>query len=144
MIRFIQHSIRRFLRNDSGSAAVEFAFIGPILAALFLGVFDVGTMVYDRTDIHSAARSGAQYFMTGGTDLAVARQLVEDSWSSRVDDAIVVVEKCCKCAGLDVECGILCADDSVPDIFFSVEINTQLAGVFGDYEVAIVELVRAR
>ena len=144
MQRFFQNIFRRIRQNESGAAAVEFAFIGPLLAALFLGVFDVGTMVYDRTDIHSAARSGAQYFMAGGTDLAVAQELITDSWTSRSETALVSVEKCCKCAGVDVECGTLCDDDSVPDIFFSIEIKTQLEGVFGEYDVAVSELVRAR
>lgn len=136
--------IRKFLRNDRGAAAVEFAFIAPVLAALMLGVFDLGRMTYDRTDLHSAVRSGAQYFMAGGDDVEAAILVIEQSWSSRPEMSQVTVEKCCKCAGVDAPCGQLCDDGSVPDIVHELEATAYFAGLFGQYEVSVNEFVRTR
>jgi Flp pilus assembly protein TadG len=136
--------IRNFLRNDRGAAAVEFAFIAPVLAALMLGVFDLGRMTYDRTDLHAAVRSGAQYFMAGGDDVEAAIRVIEQSWSSRPEMSQVTVEKCCKCAGVDAPCGQLCDDGSVPDIVHELEATAYFAGLFGQYEVSVNEFVRTR
>jgi Flp pilus assembly pilin Flp len=136
--------IRNFLRNDRGAAAVEFAFIAPVLAALMLGVFDLGRMTYDRTDLHAAVRSGAQYFMAGGDDVEAAILVIEQSWSSRPEMSQVTVEKCCKCAGVDAPCGQLCDDGSVPDIVHELEATAYFAGLFGQYEVSVNEFVRTR
>lgn len=136
--------IRNFLCNDRGAAAVEFAFIAPVLAALMLGVFDLGRMTYDRTDLHAAVRSGAQYFMAGGDDVEAAILVIEQSWSSRPEMSQVTVEKCCKCAGVDAPCGQLCDDGSVPDIVHELEATAYFAGLFGQYEVSVNEFVRTR
>jgi Flp pilus assembly pilin Flp len=144
MKKFITKLLFRFLKDKSGVAAIEFAFLGPLLVILLLGVFDVGTMVYERTDLHSAARSGAQYFMAGGTDLAVAKSIVEASWTDRFQNSSLIVEKCCKCAGIDVPCGELCPDETVPDILYIVEITSDFEGLFSQYNIHVLETVRAR
>ncbi|WP_300527968.1 TadE/TadG family type IV pilus assembly protein [Maricaulis sp.] len=136
--------VRKFLTDDRGAAAVEFAFIAPVLAALMLGVFDLGRMTYDRTDLHSAVRSGAQYFMAGGDDVEAAILVIEQSWSSRPEMSQVTVEKCCKCAGVDAPCGQLCDDGSVPDIVHELQATAYFAGLFGQYEVSVNEFVRTR
>lgn len=136
--------IRKFCSSERGAAAVEFGLIAPILVAMMLGIFDLGRMTYDRTDLHSAVRSGAQYFMAGGDDLDVAIAIIEDSWSSRPEVSQVTVEKCCKCAGVDAPCGQLCSDGEVPDIVHELEATAYFAGLFGQYEVSVNEFVRAR
>lgn len=136
--------IRQWLDDERGAAAVEFAFIAPVLAALMLGVFDLGRMTYDRTDLHSAVRSGAQYFMAGGDDVASAIQVIEESWSSRPEMSQVSVEKCCKCTGVDAPCGQLCDDGSVPDIVHELVATAYFSGLFGQYEVSVNEFVRTR
>ena len=138
-------TLDRFLRRDRrGAAAVEMALIAPVLAALLLGVHDLGRIAFDRTDLHSAVRSGAQYFMAGGKDIGEATAIIQNSWTNRPADARVDVVKCCKCAGEDAPCGQLCPDESVPDIFHEITAEAGLSGVLGEYEVSVVELVRTR
>jgi Flp pilus assembly pilin Flp len=136
--------LRRFRRDRSGSSIVEFALLAPVLAAIFIGVFDVGRVVFDRTDLHSAVRSGAQYFMAGGDDLDVAVSLIDRSWSQRPEGSEITVVKCCKCAGEDVACGQLCPDGSVPDLFHELIATAHYSGLYGEYEVSVEELVRTR
>lgn len=147
MTRFQDRSMPvfgRFFRAQGGAAAVEFALIVPVLAALLLGVFDLGQMTYDRTDLHTAVRSGAQYFMAGGEDINEARAIVEQSWTNRPEISQVTVERCCKCAEADAPCGQLCPDGSVPDIMHELQATAFFTGVFGEYEVSVEEAVRAR
>ena len=143
-LKTISDGFARLVRDRRGAAAVEFAFLAPVAAALFLGVFDVGKIVYDRTDLHSAVRSGAQYFMAGGDDLAEAAALVEASWTNRPEVAQVGVEECCECAGEDAPCGELCPDGGVPDLMREVSVTAYFPGLFGTYEVNVSETVRAR
>ena len=140
----MQMIIRSLISSKSGAAAVEFGLVAPILVAMMLGIFDLGRMTYDRTDLHSAVRSGAQYFVAGGDDVNVPISVSETSWSSRPEMSQVTVEKCCKCAGVDAPCGQLCADGSVPDIVHELEATAYFAGLFGQYEVSVNEFVRAR
>jgi len=136
--------IRSLMSSDRGAAAVEFGILAPVLLAMMLGVFDLGRMTYDRTDLHAAVRSGAQYFMAGGDDVEIARAIIEESWSSRSDLSEVQVERCCKCSEVDSVCGELCPDGSVPDIVHELTAISYLVGVFGHYEVRVNETVRAR
>lgn len=131
-------------RCRRGAAAVEFALIAPVLAALLLGVFDIGRLAHDRTDLHGAVRNGAQYFMAGGDDAEAAVAIVEQSWTSRPEISQVTVERCCKCAEADAPCGQLCPDGSVPDIIQQIEASGYYAGIFGQYEMTVTEAVRAR
>lgn len=144
MLRALLHLTRRAWRCDSGAAAVEFGLLFSVLAALALGIMDLGTIIYDRTDLHSAVRSGAQYFMAGGDDLETAEAIIDESWSSRSSLSEIVVERCCECAGVDAVCGQLCADGSVPDIVHELTAISYIVGVFGQYEVRVNETVRAR
>lgn len=144
LILSLKPILSQFRASRAGTAAVEFSLIVPVLAALLLGVFDLGRMTYDRTDLHSAVRGGAQYFMAGGEDIDEAISIVNRSWTNRPENAQVTVVKCCKCAEVDAPCGQLCPDGSVPDIMHELEATAYFTGVFGEYEVSVEEVVRAR
>lgn len=51
----------RLLRSQDGGAAVEFAFIAPILALLVGGIIEVGNFVQVSMLVSNAAREGARY-----------------------------------------------------------------------------------
>lgn len=144
IFKILPNMARTFGAARTGAAAVEFALIVPVLAALLLGVFDMGRMTYDRTDLHAAVRSGAQYYMAGGEDAADAVAIVNQSWTNRPENSQIDVVRCCKCAGIDAPCGQLCPDGSVPDIFHEIEATAFFTGVFGEYQVSVEEVVRAR
>lgn len=144
MLIVLSKGLRTFRAASGGAAVAEFALIVPVLGALLLGVSDVGRVVYDRTDLHAAVRSGAQYYMAGGEDSAEAAAIVDQSWTNRPPNSRIEVVRCCKCAEEDAPCGQLCADGSVPDIFHEIEAIAYFTGVFGEYQVSVAETVRAR
>lgn len=49
-----------FLKRAEGSAAVEFAFVGPILFALMLAIIQGGLMVWTQLGLQHAVESAAR------------------------------------------------------------------------------------
>jgi Flp pilus assembly protein TadG len=73
MMRPVQR-IRRFLRDRGGLAAVEFAFVAPILILAYFGVAELcGAMLSQRKTSHVASAIGdltAQYSAPSTTDIS--------------------------------------------------------------------------
>lgn len=53
--------IRKNTWNERGAAAMEFALILPVLAALVFGVIDFGRLLYTQEVLNNAAREGARF-----------------------------------------------------------------------------------
>jgi Flp pilus assembly pilin Flp len=136
--------LRRFARDRRGASAVEFAVISPVLAVALLGVAEYGQVVYQRTDMHGALRSGGQYVLNGGRDLAVAEEIVERSWSSRPEDAVVEATRFCLCEDEEHACGSPCDDDSVPEAYVSITAHATLGGIVLDYGESADDAIRVR
>ena len=56
-IRFID-----LWRDRRGGAAIEFAFVGPILITLILGAIELGRMYYVRQSMEYATEQAARYY----------------------------------------------------------------------------------
>lgn len=67
----ISRLARRAGRDSSGSSAIEFGLLAPVLALGFLSMVDVGFALWERISIDSVLRAGAQAAMTdpGADDL---------------------------------------------------------------------------
>lgn len=59
-------SLRRFLRNRRGTAAIEFAFVAPVLFALTIGTIDIGRLVWSASMLHHMAREATRYASVRG------------------------------------------------------------------------------
>jgi Flp pilus assembly protein TadG len=53
-------------RSESGTAAIEFAILAPLLALIFVGMVDLGSLMYQAMQLNSAVESGAFYVITNG------------------------------------------------------------------------------
>jgi hypothetical protein len=122
--------LRSFLRDRSGVAAIEFAFIAPVMIAGLIVATDLSKMILDRTDMQSAARSGVQYLINGGQNLDNARNISLAAWSRKPTDGDVITERYCLCAQVVHTCHELCADDSIPESFTRVRLVGTLRGVW--------------
>jgi Flp pilus assembly protein TadG len=54
------------MRTRSGQALIEFSLMLPLLFLLIVNVINFGGMLYAWICVSNAARTGAQYFITGG------------------------------------------------------------------------------
>jgi len=59
-------ALRHFLHNRRGTAAVEFAFVAPVLFALTIGTIDVGRLVWSASMLHHMAREATRYASVRG------------------------------------------------------------------------------
>jgi Flp pilus assembly protein TadG len=95
-------------RDDSGTSAIEFGFIAPILILLCFAVYDVSDMSFRTSNMQTAVRAGIQYAMNGGEDLDQAKTIVNGAWSRKPADGVVDASATCKCAGNTQSCGSTC------------------------------------
>jgi Flp pilus assembly pilin Flp len=142
MIRL--HFLRAFARHRGGASAVEFGLIMPVLAIAVLGIAEVGQIVYQRTDMHGALRSGGQYVLNGGRDLAVAREIVVRSWTGIPEDAVVEATRFCMCATVEHVCNSPCGSGSVPEAYISLSAHATLGGIVVDYGDTADDAIRIR
>lgn len=55
---------RRLLRDERGAAAVEFAFVVPVLLVLVCAIIDFGRLLYTANSLTGAAREGGRELAT--------------------------------------------------------------------------------
>ena len=67
---------QRLSADKRGLAAVEFAFVLPILALVLAGLIDFSRLASQRMQIRSAAQAGADYSLRYGWDEAAVRQSI--------------------------------------------------------------------
>jgi Flp pilus assembly protein TadG len=72
---------RRWGRDRSGSAAVEFGLIMPMLAGILLPMADLGIGAYDKMRVQDAAAAGAQYALEHGFTSSAITTAVQDATS---------------------------------------------------------------
>jgi len=136
--------LRLFARDRRGASAVEFGLIAPVLAVTLLGIAEVGQIVYQRTDMHGALRSGGQYVLNGGRDLEVAREIVIRSWSAMPEDAVVEATRFCLCSEVAHACNSPCSGGSVPEAYISIRAQAVLGGIVFDYGDSADDAIRIR
>jgi Flp pilus assembly protein TadG len=71
------------LREDEGSAVVEFTLVGVLLTILTLGVIQLGLSLHVRNTVHDAAAEGARFAALAdngpGDGVARTRQLITEA-----------------------------------------------------------------
>jgi Flp pilus assembly pilin Flp len=85
--------IRCLWRDDSGVAAVEFAFIVPILVLLLTGIIQFGAVLFIQHNMGEIARESARRVAVGAMTKTEAEQFVDDhlvNWGATFDVAITV------------------------------------------------------
>lgn len=137
-------SIYKFARDQRGVSAVEFALVVPVLLICLVGVVDMGNVVFKRADMESALRSGVQYFMNGGDDLAKAEEVVNESWTTKPEGVTIVAERFCLCGTVVHACNALCDDDTYPMSFNRLRATATFEGVLVENSYDAEQSVRVR
>jgi Flp pilus assembly protein TadG len=122
--------LRKFLRQNGGASAVEFALISPVLAGLVIYGFDAWQLVNKKLDMHAAINAGAHYYMGGGEDDPTAQSISMSSWPNTPGDGAVSINRACFCAGASSGCGTLCAATQMaPEIHITLTSTSQWNGL---------------
>ena len=135
---------KRFKKDRSGAGALEFALIAPLLGMVMVAAADIAHIAFERSDMLGAVRSGTQYFMAGGTNTDRAKVIIQTSWSSMPENAVVNVNRICECGGVTASCNVLCPDTTVPIAYSVIELQSEIDGIFVDYYNTASDKVRVR
>lgn len=108
---------RRFGRDRSGVAAVEFAIAAPMLLFGLIIMTDLGLAIQERMNLDQAVRSGAEFLMGDVTDEDTVKKYIIASATGAYSDnpgdvekkerPTVTVVKTCECPenpGTAVDC----------------------------------------
>lgn len=68
------HLLRRFARDRSGAAAVQFAVLAPALLLLVIGSFEVAILLFVSGTMESAVLAASRAGVTGFTEDGVSRE----------------------------------------------------------------------
>jgi Flp pilus assembly protein TadG len=144
MSRSLITMLRRLGPARQGAAAVEFAFIAPVLSVLAIGVIQYGGAVIANQQLHNGLAAGGVYIMRGGTDAAAAQAVAYGAWPNKPSDAAVTATKACTCAGAGADCNSLCPDQSYPQAYWTFAGTGTYQGPFGNSALSATQVVRTR
>jgi len=136
--------ILAFLRDRRGVAAVEFAFIAPILVLVVAGINDGAQLILKQNNMHSGVSAAAEYIMRGGSDMPTAQTIGLSAWPSHSSSASVTTNKMCYCGSTGGSCSSLCADQSVPTAYITVSASDTYAGWYTTTQISTSQKVRVR
>ncbi|MEO5337543.1 MAG: pilus assembly protein [Magnetospirillum sp. WYHS-4] len=88
--------IRRWVGNERGASAVEFALLAPTLLVVAMGVIDLGLGMFHKMELAGAARAGAQYAILKGYSSSTIQTVVQGS--TNLTGITVVSSRSCECS----------------------------------------------
>ncbi len=140
----LKATCRRCLNDRRGVAAVEFALIAPVLAAVVAGIAMVSPFLAANNGMHDAITAGSRYVMAGGTSPAAIQSVTQSAWSGYKSSDSVTVTQYCSCAGVQGACTTLCADGTVPQGYTVIATSLPYTGLLGSQTVTAQQTVRTR
>lgn len=120
----MKRPLQRIAHDDRGGAAVEFALVVPVLAAILGALILVWSDLAQMSQMRSAVHAGADYLRAGGSDAALVRTVVERSWEGRPEDSTITVAESCTCGTAVTGCAVLCPSDRPPSIHIEIRATT--------------------
>lgn len=133
----ILEQVRR-LRDDRGVAALEFAFIAPLLLALLIAGVELGLAIRSKLMVQEAAAAGAQYAIQGfnATAIATAVQSVNSAAGVQASPTPAEFYACPATAGLTrTTSSATCADGAAArhyvDVWARISRPTVMGSSFG-------------
>lgn len=90
-------TLRRFRRNRSGSAAVEFALIAPLFFGLLFAIIETGLVFFAGQALETGTQDAARAFLTDqvqseGTSQADFKQSICDKVKALLDCAVLDID----------------------------------------------------
>ncbi|PBC02367.1 TadE/TadG family type IV pilus assembly protein [Mesorhizobium sp. WSM3860] len=111
----------RFRKNRSGSAAVEFALVLPMLCAALFGIADGWSYVTNSMAMRAGVKTAANLLLAGATDDNAVQAAALASWQKKPADAAIVVTRSYKCGTTVVTSTTVCAGSKLPSVFVQIQ-----------------------
>ena len=89
--------MRRFGHDDAGAAALEYAFVLPVMLAFAIGVMDLGRLVWMQVTLDRAVQAAARCASVNptrcGGDPAIKSYAATSAWGMTVPASTFVVSR---------------------------------------------------
>ena len=110
--------IARFYRSRDGNAAIEFAFVAPILATLLWAGYDFGQVIEEKIRLTNAAVAGVQYAVqstANAQNASAIQNAVRTAANDSANAITVTASLACSCEeGSTITCGAGTCATGVP------------------------------
>ena len=140
----LREAVTKFVAAGSGTSAIEFAFIAPVLVAIIITLPDVANIGAGIGEMQTAVRASVQYAMYGGTDMTVAQTQGTNAWDNMPSGGTLTASLACSCSGAAADCQTPCADNSAPAMYVTVTATGTLGGKMISKNETVTESVRVR
>ena len=129
-----------------GAAAVEFALLVPVVLAGLTGVANYGLAIFEKIELESAARAGAQMAIRDRTDTSAIQQTTVDSTDLTITTGDVSVSNTCRCADINstATCGTTCSDGDPTQFYTTVTVSKNFTLLLLGTTVSLSESVTVR
>jgi Flp pilus assembly protein TadG len=139
--RTLRRHFTRAVKDTTGVAAVEFAFMVPIFGLMLISVTDIGLSVYRKMQVEGAAQVGAQYAVVNGFDVNAISTAVTSASKATAVTATPSPTKFCGClTGVSistVSCGTTCPGGALAGTYTTVSARASYSTIL-DYLVVPV------
>jgi Flp pilus assembly protein TadG len=116
--------LRRFGADRAANAAVEFAYVTPVLLGISLPLVDLGSAAYYQMRVQDAAEAAAQYALSNGYSSSLITSAAQNATSLGANVSVTPSETYnCIVSGAigpSVASGTTCADGSKAGTFATV------------------------
>lgn len=125
-LRFLTRRLAAMAKlSRRGAAAVEFALLLPVIVVGLTSVADYGRAIFQKIEMESAARAGAQMAIRDREATSDIQQTTVDSTNLSLTTGDVSVTNTCRCADIDATatCGTTCADGDPTQYYTTVTVT---------------------
>lgn len=106
--------------DQSGSSAIEFALLAPLLLILSLGLIDGWSLASFMLDMRATVSSAAGLYLQGAGNDALVKELALDAWQNKPADADLSIERSMICSEGTIDEEQMCDGERAPQIHISI------------------------
>ena len=126
----MRYMLENFLNDLTGTSAVEFVLIAPLVAVLFVGTVDYGIFIREKMRLKNTTISVAEYIAKAGNDLE-RDTVAAAAYGEGVQDITLTSEFVCECAdGITYVCPLDCGEGDYQRRYTSVTATGTFRALF--------------
>jgi len=146
MSSIIKGIAARVASSRRGAAAVEFALMATVIAAMLTGIANYGMAQFDKMELRSAARAGAQMALKNRTDTTAIENAVINATNLTLTAADVTTTESCECADGTAlgACGDACGDGGSNQYYMTVTVSETFTLLILGTTINLSESVKVR
>ena len=136
--------LRAFASDRDGLAAMEFAFIAPIVAVMLVVGVDGWLRETHMSQMRTATQTGVRYYQTGGSDDTIAQTVSAAAWSGKPANGALNVVRSCVCGSTAVACTTVCTGNNLPSVFLTLTASGTYSGLMQSHALSQSDVIRVR